>query len=559
MYAEGEYYPDRQEPKRQALQPYANPRIAVGSPSEDRPITPGAVSDELSFAKWRTAEATGAASKAAAKKANKKKNSALRESIYSGADSPGSAFAETVNKNTGFSPLNPTRPLQDAFHSTLSPPPGPKPVLMVHTPSPSPPPPRREFLLDPARATEGLPVSSKPSTPSPLAETPIRPAFSAVRPQLFQKALLDSIRGVPFDDTDIHLCSARSKGGIVHRPLPVHARHDFLCAASTVFAEELYHRCGIDPSAAPERRSSRIEYGYDCDSDLEDCEDDRPPKPQAAPPKAQPPATSPRPLRSRSSTSVDSQATPKSAALSATDIDVVSLDDFNSLSLSSDDNSDSSKGKDAQRRPSLNVETNVSVLSWRDDHMKDTAIPIKRVERQPEEIKLPSSPEETILVKYEDGARKSTTLFIPGSAYRTWQALLLYLYNDSLEFAPLRSQRDVARPDARAVAASPKSMYRLAAKLGLEQLKDKSFSALREVLSKENIVEELFSDFTWRYPEVLQMETEVFHRYASEVSVQTALSEKFQEIAYGQLPHSSMVLSSLFKKFVGAPGGAARK
>ena len=180
--------------------------------------------------------------------------------------------------------------------------------------------------------------------------------------------------------------------------------------------------------------------------------------------------------------------------------------------------------------------------------------------------------------------------------FSSWQALLLYLYNDFLEFAPLRSQRDVGRPDARAVATSPKSMYRLAAKvrpisgkkmsqaphvrwqLGLEQLKDKSFIALREVLSKDNIVEELFSDFTWRcacsrafaqtppelncayrYPEVLQMETEVFHRYASEVSVQSALSEKFQEIAYGQLPHSSMVLSSLFKKFVGGPGGAIRK
>ena len=70
-------------------------------------------------------------------------------------------------------------------------------------------------------------------------------------------------------------------------------------------------------------------------------------------------------------------ATPKSAALSATDIDVVSLDDFSALSLSSDDNSDSSKGKDARRRPSLSVETDVSVLSWRDDHMKDTAIPVK--------------------------------------------------------------------------------------------------------------------------------------------------------------------------------------
>ena len=68
-------------------------------------------------------------------------------------------------------------------------------------------------------------------------------------------------------------------------------------------------------------------------------------------------------------------ATPKSAALSATDIDVVSLDDFNSA-LSLSDDSEGSKAKDAKRRPSLSLETNLSVLHWRDEHMKDTAIPI---------------------------------------------------------------------------------------------------------------------------------------------------------------------------------------
>lgn len=55
-----------------------------------------------------------------------------------------------------------------------------------------------------------------------------------------------------------------------------------------------------------------------------------------------------------------------------------------------------------------------------------------------------------------------------------------------------------------------------------------------------------------RYPEILAMQTNVFYRYSSEVTVQTAMSETFQEIAYGQLPHSSIVLSSLFRRFVSA-------
>lgn len=58
--------------------------------------------------------------------------------------------------------------------------------------------------------------------------------------------------------------------------------------------------------------------------------------------------------------------------------------------------------------------------------------------------------------------------------------------------------------------------------------------------------------FLYRYPEMLQMETEVFYRYSSERVVQIAMSEVFQDIAYGQLPHSSVVLDSIFKKFAAA-------
>ena len=54
------------------------------------------------------------------------------------------------------------------------------------------------------------------------------------------------------------------------------------------------------------------------------------------------------------------------------------------------------------------------------------------------------------------------------------------------------------------------------------------------------------------------METDVFHRCAVEPSVQAALQDKFQDIAYGQLPHSSVVLNSLFQKFIAA-SNALRK
>jgi hypothetical protein len=331
MYAEGDTHVDlRDEWSRD------NARPAI---SEDRPLTPGGeiVSDELSFAKWNKkkknkvsirevsrlrdsivlGEANIESPEAGSTKKNKRKVSHFRDSVVPGepsTESPETAFAAAVNKDTGFSPLNPTAPLHDVFPNAAAPP-REKPALLLQTTPVHSPPPRREFLrersqsqvhspVDPGkspvaqkaepavsdpeakrlagpRSEGGLseprksyrPTISNPDigkdavgtprsqlaaclspvprlpTPAshadksaytPLAETPAVPArkpFEAVRPELFQKALVDSIRGIKFDDTRIYLCSARSKAGVAHKPLAVHARSDFLHAASAVFTE----------------------------------------------------------------------------------------------------------------------------------------------------------------------------------------------------------------------------------------------------------------------------------------------------------------------------------
>lgn len=382
-----------------------------------------------------------------------------------------------------------------------------------------------------------------------------------MRPALFQKAFLASIAGAKFDDTQIFLCSARSRSGVAHRPRAVHARSDFLHAASAVFTEEIYDRCVVEPSSAQGKKSERTEYSYDCDSDLDECEEEQPEKKILRRASA---ATSIRPSTTLPKTAPSIEATPKSAAsaaLSATDIDVVSLEDFNSaVSLSLSEETDETAVGNAEHgtlvKPVLSLETNDSILKWRNEHPNESAIPLIG-EDATSGPKAQSSVEETIVVERKAQSRERT-LFIPGSAHRTWQALLLYLYNDSLEFAPLRTQKEQRVISSEGVTCSPKSMYRLAAKLELRELQSQCFTALEQALSKDNIVEELFSDFTWRYPEVLKMETEVFHRYASEPSVQNALQDKFQDIAYGQMPHSSVVLNSLFQRFI-SPSGAARK
>ncbi|TCD69277.1 hypothetical protein EIP91_008212 [Steccherinum ochraceum] len=143
-------------------------------------------------------------------------------------------------------------------------------------------------------------------------------------------------------------------------------------------------------------------------------------------------------------------------------------------------------------------------------------------------------------------------------AYKTWQALALYLYDpeDHIAFTPLRSfDRTplLSNTDHGEWRCSPKSMYRLAHKLKLKDLQAKAQKHIEANLTADNIVHELFSDFTWRYQDILRMETDVFHQLHSRDTngvVDDAMEQIFERIAAGELPHSSGVLKSLFTSLV---------
>ncbi|KAI0789097.1 hypothetical protein C8Q75DRAFT_170861 [Abortiporus biennis] len=92
---------------------------------------------------------------------------------------------------------------------------------------------------------------------------------------------------------------------------------------------------------------------------------------------------------------------------------------------------------------------------------------------------------------------------VPG-AHKTWKALYFFLLTDHLKFAPLRSNL-VAATNEEAESkykdlpsCSPKSMYRLADRFGFVEAKRLAFSKFKSCLDEDNIVQELFSDFTWR-------------------------------------------------------------
>ncbi|KAF7792335.1 hypothetical protein EIP86_003371 [Pleurotus ostreatoroseus] len=446
------------------------------------------------------------------------------------------------------------------------------------------------------------PVDRAPSSIPPTPATPAvtRPPYREVRPQLFQKAFVQSIGGAKFNDTQIHIVSARTRAGTAHKPRVLHARSAFLEAASLKFEDEIYDACTVNGSSIS-CTCSRIDYGYDGDSDLEDCEQD-PPIPSARATKdadKQPETISFdqlfEDLRRRTAGRVNIILNPRTSPGPS---DIVSLDESESESGLSDlveearqqiqvpdapmcvqedglptavctplrpvlklKTSDPASAIEEQLRtpemvpaalenldalrldtttqeksasaPITAVPVGVATASTNADAANDESKTEKKVEA-----------EDTVLANGE------RVLFIKDSAHKTWQALLLYLYNDHLNFAPLHSEGR-RQPDAMddKPRCSPKSMYRLADKLGLADPKQSAFEAIQRGLSRDNIVKELFSDFTWRYPEVLQMEAGVFFRHCTEPTVQAAMSETFQDIAYGQLPHSSVVLDSLFKKF----------
>ncbi|KAI0728229.1 hypothetical protein C8Q72DRAFT_384723 [Fomitopsis betulina] len=99
-------------------------------------------------------------------------------------------------------------------------------------------------------------------------------------------------------------------------------------------------------------------------------------------------------------------------------------------------------------------------------------------------------------------------------AYRTLQSFVFWSLTGQTSFAPLRSQSSsvhlqhnlkVAEPYDPPLC-SPKSMYRFAHMCSVPELKKRALEDLISKLTPENILPELFSSLTSRYPEVQEAE-----------------------------------------------------
>ncbi|OCH92497.1 hypothetical protein OBBRIDRAFT_751320 [Obba rivulosa] len=142
-------------------------------------------------------------------------------------------------------------------------------------------------------------------------------------------------------------------------------------------------------------------------------------------------------------------------------------------------------------------------------------------------------------------------VIIKDASVHTWRALLFYLYTGEVKCLPLSSQPGDARDEAFKLSlstpncappCSAKSLYRLADKYDLPYLKMKALVALKDKLTTQNIITEVFSRFTSRYDEVRQMECTFLRKHYDSHDVQVALKGVFDKMSSGQLPYASDIL-----------------
>ncbi|KAJ7744159.1 hypothetical protein B0H16DRAFT_1560369 [Mycena metata] len=150
--------------------------------------------------------------------------------------------------------------------------------------------------------------------------------------------------------------------------------------------------------------------------------------------------------------------------------------------------------------------------------------------------------------KNSSSGRKGRVIVLKGTAFKTWKALVYYLCTRQINFCPLKSEGPMPQLNAGDdISCSPKSMYRLAEKLGLEDLQALALTSISSRLFKTNILPEVFSEFTSLYPAIQELEINVL---TSDFSAQVCeeMKEYTQKICDGERQYCSETLFMIIRK-----------
>jgi len=140
---------------------------------------------------------------------------------------------------------------------------------------------------------------------------------------------------------------------------------------------------------------------------------------------------------------------------------------------------------------------------------------------------------------------------VKDAAYVTWRAMIFYLATSQISFAPLYSNDRWRGRSATEIkhginsTPSAKSMYRLADKLGLEDLCKLSLSHIQSQLSIDNVIQEVFTPFTSRYKTIRTVELAFIFDHWEELKNSQQLHEVLDNIIRGDLLHCKDVLAAI--------------
>ncbi|KAG6888189.1 hypothetical protein C0995_009968 [Termitomyces sp. Mi166 len=140
-------------------------------------------------------------------------------------------------------------------------------------------------------------------------------------------------------------------------------------------------------------------------------------------------------------------------------------------------------------------------------------------------------------------------ILIRDTAFATWKALVFYLYTKEIHFKPLISSRNAEASDHH-ITCSPKSMYRLATKIGSEELQLLSLEAIIHDISENNIIEELFSHFTSMYPEIQQAEVNALIPLLEQPAVAEKLLSEMESVVTKGMPHYGAIIATIVRRAV---------
>ncbi|KDQ49463.1 hypothetical protein JAAARDRAFT_200814 [Jaapia argillacea MUCL 33604] len=170
------------------------------------------------------------------------------------------------------------------------------------------------------------------------------------------------------------------------------------------------------------------------------------------------------------------------------------------------------------------------------------------------------------------GPSSFKTVYITDASYRTYRALLFYLYTGCIAFAPPKStyeakraaspdefmSRDVFNVKNAAVLStlghrsipwvSSKSLYKLCDKLDLIDLKLACFAHIKASLTPENIMVELNSSFTALHTEIHKMQSEYLESHWEEVRKSKSFNKLFQGLLKDHSPSLADTLVDLFQR-----------